>query len=216
MIIYDDLVALDNNLSFLKIYDGIRPYYGGAQQWFRDVTLRKVGCSIVAATNITAYIAAKVKDTALFDYEDMSKDNFLKHMESIAEFIHPDAVQGVTSEKYFAEKTVEFAKSRGRLLFPNIITTKDEFPKIVEFIERALKEDKPIAMLMLKNEVLREFDWHWMTITKLFKDTSAMYVHISTWGESRVLRLEDFYKYSSHGALVYFDEIKYKNIQSQN
>lgn len=61
MVLCDEIFALNNSIDFLKIYDGKRPYYGGTQSWFQNHALRKVGCSIVAAANITAYIAKKLK-----------------------------------------------------------------------------------------------------------------------------------------------------------
>ena len=120
-------IILKNN--FLKIYDGKRPYYGGAQKWFNCDDLKKAGCSIVAAANITAYYAITIKNKNIYNYEDMSKSNFLNHMESIAKYIYPDPSKGVISIIYFNDR----------------------------------------------------------------------------WGERRIFTLEDFYKFSSFGALSYFD-----------
>ena len=90
MVLGDDIFSLKNSVDFLKIYDGKGPYYGGTQSWFKNNALRKTGCSIVAAANITAYMAKEMKNKILYNYDDMSKENFLDRMESVAEFIHPD------------------------------------------------------------------------------------------------------------------------------
>lgn len=195
--------------DFIKIYDGRRPYYGGNQIWFKDSSLRKAGCSVVAAANITAYLSLTMRNKNLYDYENMTKDNFTKHMESIAEFICPDEINGVTSVYYFNEKVREFAESKGVMIKPHTITTENDFEGIKNFIKTALKENKPVALLMLKNEVLKEFDWHWMTITRLFENMDKNYIDFSTWGERRIFTLEDFYKYSSFGALSYFDILQF-------
>ncbi|MBE6062044.1 MAG: hypothetical protein E7207_00455 [Clostridium butyricum] len=207
MVLYDDIFALNNSVDFLKIYDGKRTYYGGTQSWFKNCALRKVGCSIVAAANITAYIAKKMKNEILYDYGNMSKENFLDHMESIAEFIHPDVEKGVISASYFAIEVIRFAMDRGVNMQAHMITTEDNFDNIRLFVEEGLSKDQPIALLMLKNDILKDFDWHWMTVTKLFKNIDKSYVHFSTWGERRIFTLEDFYKYSSFGALTYFEII---------
>lgn len=201
---YDNLVALSNYISFLKIHDGKRIYYGGAQKWFKCTELRKAGCSIVAAANITAYTAIANKNKALYNYSDMSKDNFLKHMEEISNFLHPDEQNGVTSISYFNDKVIEFFRYKKVNMKAYTITTEDYFESLKAFIKKALREDTPVALLMLENKILKEFDWHWMTITKLYESVDKTYIDISTWGERRIFTLEDFYKYSSIGALSYF------------
>lgn len=208
MVLCDDTFALNNSVDFLKIYDGKRPYYGGNQSWFKNQALRKAGCSIVAAANITAYIAKKLKNQILYDYEDMSKENFLDHMESVAKFIHPDVKKGVTSVSYFKNEVIKFAKDKGVTIQARMITTEDNFDNIRLFVEEGLSKDQPIALLMLENDILKEFDWHWVTVTKLFRYMDKSYVDFSTWGERRIFTLEDFYKYSSFGALTYFEVIK--------
>lgn len=205
MVLCDDLVALNNYANFLKIHDGKSVYYGGAQKWFKCSNLKKAGCSVVAAANITAYTAIAIENKILYNYDDMSKDNFLKHMEGIARFIQPDAVKGVTSVSYFNDKVIEFFNDKSVIMKAYAITTEDSFANVKDFIRKALGKDRPVALLMLENRVLKEFDWHWMTVTKLFENIDKTYIDISTWGERRIFTLEDFYKYSSTGALSYFD-----------
>lgn len=196
-------IILKNN--FLKIYDGKRPYYGGAQKWFNCDDLKKAGCSIVAAANITAYYAIAIKNKNIYNYEDMSKSNFLNHMESIAEYIHPDPSKGVISINYFNDRVIEFFKDKDVKAESHAMTTKYNFKELKNFIKIALTNNKPVALLMLENNVLKEFDWHWMTVTKLFENGDKTYLDFSTWGERRIFTLEDFYKFSSFGALSYFD-----------
>lgn len=138
----------------------------------------------------------------------MSKENFLDHMESVAKFIHPDVKKGVTSVSYFNNEVIKFAKDKGVTIQARMITTEDDFDNIRLFVEEGLSKDQPIALLMLENDILKEFDWHWMTVTKLFKNMDKYYVDFSTWGERRIFTLEDFYKYSSFGALTYFEVVK--------
>lgn len=202
----NELISLKDSIDFLKIYDGKRSYYGGTQSWFRDNNLRKVGCSIVAAANISAYIAKNMKNKILYNYEDMSKDNFLEHMESISKFIHPDEEKGVTSISYFDNEVQAFFKHRGVIMKADMITTEDDFVNVKYFIKEALSKNKPVALLMLRNDVLKEFDWHWMTVTRIFENEHKTYIDFSTWGERRIFTLEDYYKYSSFGALSYFED----------
>lgn len=196
-------IFLRNN--FFKIYDGKSTYYGGTQNWFVCNDLKRVGCSIVAAANIIAYYAIILKNKNIYNYEDMSKINFINHMKRIAEYIHPNVLTGVTSINYFNNKVIEFFYDKNIKAKSHKITTKNNFNDIKDFVKIALTQNKPLALLMLKNTVLEEFDWHWMTITKIFENGDKTYVDFSTWGERRIFTLENFYNFSSFGALSYFD-----------
>ncbi|MDS0524638.1 hypothetical protein NNC19_03035 [Clostridium sp. SHJSY1] len=204
MVVCDDIVALKNSDEFLNISDGSKHYYGGDQGWFKEEVFKRVGCSTVAAANIAAYLS--LRDTnILYSYTDMNKDNFLKHMESLGKYVYPDETLGIISSLYFMDKFVDFARNRGIELKSNWITTEEDFDKIKDFLKCALRNDNPVALLMLKNRILKEFDWHWMTITRLFENENKTYLTVSTWGERRVITLEDFYIYSHYGTLTYFD-----------
>ena len=189
----------------MTVYDRKRKFYGGNQEWFHNEVLKKVGCSIVAAANITAYIAKSMNSTYLYNYKDMSLNSFIEHMEDISKYIIPDPLKGVTSVSYFNEKVLEFAKDRGVILRENYILNNNNFLETKEFIKKALMEDKPLALLMLNNSVLKEFEWHWVTITKLFEGKEKTYLNFSSWGERRVSTLEDIYEYSSFYSFSYFD-----------
>jgi hypothetical protein len=128
-------------------------------------------------------------------------------MESVAEYVYPDKDLGIISSLYFMDRFINFANSRGVKVKSNWITTEEDFDKIKDFIKVALLKDIPVALLMLKNRRLKEFDWHWMTIIKLFENENKTYLTVSTWGERRVITLEDFYIYSHYGTLTYFDVI---------
>ena len=204
MISCDEIVALKNSEDFIKIMDGKRHYYGGNQEWFSDMVYQRVGCSCVAAANITAYTAINKGKNTLYSYEDMSRVNFTKHMKDIGKFLCPDERIGMISTLNFMERVVDFAGSRFVKVKPHWITTEFDFEKIKDFIKEALKNNIPLTLLMLKNKKLEEFSWHWMTITKLFENEGKNYLSLSTWGENRVIALEDFYKYSHYGTLTYF------------
>lgn len=135
----------------------------------------------------------------------MSKNNFTSHMDAISNFLKPDPKSGVTSISYFNNKVLEFSESRGVKLKENFMTNNESFEKNKDFIKRALVKDKPLAFIMLNNNVLKEFEWHWMTVTKLFEIEDRTYLNFSSWGERRVFKLEDVYNYSSFCAFSYFD-----------
>lgn len=200
----EETVKLKEYEDFVKILDGRRVYYGGDQEWFEDKVYRRVGCATVSAANIMAYLSNKIEYSSLNKHKGFSKFDFINHMNELAKYIVPDPSIGIISALYFIEKVESFSKSRLISLNSKWISNVESFENICTFIKEALNKDMPIAMLMYKNEKLKDYDWHWMTITKYYRNNEHTYVKVSTWGECKIIRLEEFYKYSAYGALVYF------------
>lgn len=200
-----DVVALSSHENFINILDGKRHFYGGNQAWFKDEISKKVGCSIVVAADITCYLSKNRAMKGLYKYEDVNIDNYILHMEEISKYLKVNESFGVISTIYFINKIEEFAADKGIELKSSWISLISKYDNIVEFIKRALIKDIPVAMLMYKNPRLKEYDWHWMTITKIFIIEDKYYIKVATWGECKVFKLEDFYRYSAYGTLVYFN-----------
>lgn len=195
---------MENYDEFVKIKDGNRPYYGGNQSWYENETSKKVGCAAVAAANITAFISKNTSAKSLYKYKTFNKNEYIKHMEDVIRFVKPDKELGVISSVYFMDKVTKFALSRNVQLESQFVTIAESYEKINNFIKNSLKKNRPIALLMLRNKKLSEYDWHWVTVTKYYRNEYNTYLTISTWGEKKIISLYDFYNYSAYGTLVTF------------
>lgn len=204
MLYYKDKMTSSRDEKIIELTEGNRVFYGGNQTWFEDRVLKKVGCSIVAAANLIAYKALKENNEQLFTYKDTSKSNFLKLMDSIGKYIVPNENIGVISTLYFIDRMEKYFKDRKIEVNPKWITTEYDINQFEGFIYNELQKDKPILLMLLRNWKLREVDWHWMTITRIFKCNDVVYVNVSTWGEKRIIRLYDIYLYTSYGSLISF------------
>ena len=190
--------------KIIEITEGKKVFYGGNQKWFKNKVLQKVGCSIVAGANLIAYTALAEKNENLFPYKDSSKNNFVKLMNETAKYLKPDEEIGTISTLYFIQGMKKFFEDKHIKVDPQWITTEYEYEEFEKFIVNAVKEDKPVILMLLKNLKLSEFNWHWMTITRIFNCNDIVYVYVSTWGEKRVMRLYDLYLYSYYGSLICF------------
>lgn len=204
MLMCKEKMTASRSEKIIEITEGNRVFYGGNQEWFKDKALKKVGCSIVAASNLIAYKALKDNNEKLFAFKDKSKKNFLKLMDSVGEYLVPDERIGVISTLYFIDRMKNYFEDKDVKVNPKWITTEYDFEEFESFIYSELKKDKPLLLMMLRNLKLREVDWHWMTITRMFKCNDILYVNVSTWGEKRVVRLCDLYLYSSYASLISF------------
>ena len=200
----DQYTSLKNYEEFIKIMDGNRPYYGGDQGWFLDKKNRKYGCAAVVGANITAYLSEHNGNERLYPYDDFSIKSYINHMEEVVKYIEPVEKVGILRVSQFKDGVENYAKSRGVSLKGRIMVFENGYSNIYNFIKESLESDTPVGMLILRNDVIKEFDYHWMTITKLYKNQFDVYVSVSSWGEKRLLKLKDIYNYSSYGSLVSF------------
>jgi len=208
------IITLKNSDKFVEIWDKNRNFYGGNQNWFPNIIQRKGACGTVAAANITAYTASQNKRySALYPYEDFSKENFLSHMLDIYKYLYPlsipftDIPLGIWSTRKLKRGLEKFANHKNITL--KGVEFNSEFNKdnIVKFIEKALKANSPVAMMIGLNSYLKnitvvqpngyswnqlEFKLHWVLITELLINNSVgkVLVKVSTWGGYAYLDLD--------------------------
>ena len=124
-------------------------------------------------------------------------------MNEIIKWTKPLEKVGILKPRDFIKGLYSFGENKGIKLDFGVKYFNTSYYEFCSFIKKALSENKPIAILMLRNTTLKEFDWHWMTITKYFRMGNKIDINVSTWGEKRNLDLEKVYKHSSYGALIY-------------
>ncbi|WP_455257677.1 hypothetical protein [Peptoniphilus asaccharolyticus] len=81
--------------------------------------------------------------------------------------------------------------------------TKDSF---ANYIKSGLRRDCPVAYLQYWNSNQSDYDWHWMTITKYFRNTTNgdRYIAVSTWGERHSLNFNALWDGNLACGVLYF------------
>lgn len=181
----------------LAISDNKTEYFGGNQYWYPKKTHQISGCGPTAAANLTAYLAIKFPDklgTLYCNSSPLNKTDFVSHMVEIRKFVKP-GFMGLTSVHQFCDNISDFAKSKNLVITPHIMTDEDaSMETAVSFITKALSGGYPVAILVLTHQVkaLRDYSWHWMTITDLYYDKykEQHFITVSTYGEKHEIHLE--------------------------
>ncbi len=181
----------------LVIHDLDNSYYGGNQYWFPKITHKLNGCGPIAAANITAYLSQAFPQRyyPLYPYRDtLLKEDFVKHMEEIRKYVIP-GIFGLTSVKQFSDNLLAFSYQKGISLDPYILyDDAADIEEAITFISQALSQRLPVAILVLKHSVkeLKDYTWHWMTITglKLDPTDNNYYISVSTYGQRREINLK--------------------------
>jgi hypothetical protein len=202
---------LDKAGDFIEVIDSNKRYYGGDQAWFkkafedkRDNIGQNGGCGTVAASNITAYLSGCSKYKGLYAYSDFSKENYIKHMKEMYNYVTPHHIGsrplGVWPIRYLGSKVEKFAKDRGVDLKPVYRDSEFNYENTTDYIKCGLKSNSPVAMLIGINNKLVNIPWktsdsdgytsqsfklHWVTVTELYINKTSpelSYVKVSSWG----------------------------------
>ncbi|MBW5447632.1 hypothetical protein GE107_16360 [Cohnella sp. CFH 77786] len=162
--------------------------YGGDQGWYSTGTKQDRGCGPVAAANITNYLA-KIKDSAkygkLYVGNTTSKTDFVAHMDTLYSYVDP-GMFGEVSGPDFTSDVERFAKDRGVTLTGVRSSASFTLDNVANYIKAGLSINSPVATLNTKKWSDYEYEWHWMTITKYFRDSNDnRWIAVSTWGQRR-------------------------------
>lgn len=204
-----------SNLDILKIYDDKddKTYYGCDQEWYSKKWQRLSGCGPTVATNIIFYLFHK-EDAFSFDNSFSSKAQWISLMEEIWQYVTP-TIRGIPNTKLFYNGMVKYSEAKGiKIVYNYCDIPKDRncrpaFQDVLNFIERGLEKDTPIAFLNLCNGDEKKLDeWHWVTIVDLeyAEDGSSAFVSILDAGLILKVDLVLWYETTKQGGGFVFVE----------
>lgn len=157
--------ALTAGEHFLQITGEGCVWYGGDQAWFGFTVGKYGGCGTVAAANITAYLAcAHEQFAALYAPENLEKDGYCTHMNTLYEWVRPWKLPfvdrncpawrgfgwtlGVWPMARLMRGVERYARTRGVRIRGRKISSRRSMGELTEFIRESLRRDCPVAMLI--------------------------------------------------------------------
>ncbi|WP_258530628.1 C39 family peptidase [Paenibacillus taichungensis] len=177
-----------NQSMFVPVQDGSGYSYGGNQNWYSQNTHKERGCGPVAAANITNYLAKITNPTVygnLYSGNTTSKQDFLAHMDKMYDYVSP-GILGKISVSGFASAVESYAKDKKVNLSRVTDNSAFTLDNTAAYIKAGLNLNSPVATLNLSKFDDYEYEWHWMTITKYYRDTTdSRWIAVSTWGQRR-------------------------------
>ncbi|MFS0860001.1 hypothetical protein [Paenibacillus taichungensis] len=177
-----------NQSMFVPVQDGSGYSYGGNQNWYSQNTHKERGCGPVAAANITNYLAKITNPSVystLYSGNTTSKQDFLAHMDKMYDYVSP-GILGKISVGGFASAVESYAKDKKVNLSRVTDNSAFTLDNTAAYIKAGLSLNSPVATLNLSKFDDYEYEWHWMTITKYYRDTTdSRWIAVSTWGQRR-------------------------------
>lgn len=212
--VWDMMTKSIANLNIFKVIDENtrETYYGCNQIWYTKKWQRLSGCGPSVASNIFFYLSQN-QSTLELEKSSNSKVNWLSLMEEMWKYVTP-SIRGVHKTKMFCEPMLAYTKSKGVNVeyrvcdVPKDKSQRPELKEILNFLEKALGEDAPVAFLNLCNGEEKNLDrWHWVTIISLesAEDGSDAFVNILDGGQIKRIDLALWYNTTTlGGGFVYF------------
>lgn len=178
-------------------------FYGCDQDWYTTKWQRVSGCGPTVATNMVLYIFQK-KFSTRAEYVEMMRD--------VRKYVTP-TIGGVNRTSMFYRGLARcFSNNKYNMSYRYLNVPRKAhrptFEQITEFINFALKNDRPIAFLNLHNgKVVNLESWHWTLIVESHLDhqNDHTMVTILDNGEKKTIDLKQWYDNTANdGGFVYF------------
>lgn len=194
-------------ISDIQIIYGDELFYGPDQHWYKKKWDALSGCGPTTAAIVTAHMAQNIDSCkALYAYDfPMDSETFLKHMDSIHNFVKPGA-KGLTDPHFFGSKTVVYAASKSVKIDYKVMDRSYDFETVFGEIKGVIDKGILPSLLILRNphKELDDFTWHWMPITGYIEGTTK--IIIATYGKRHILEFSKVWEQGKlHSAdIVYF------------
>ncbi len=171
----------DRRFGGLVADDRYNTYYGGNQSWFKESSKRNAGCGTVAVANIMAYYDKFLGYGKLYTPYNNSTSDFLTHMYEVERYVPANNLIGIPLKRDLAIYMERYMKSKGYSGYTNFKDFSSSYSSDKLTLRNVMSNNKPVAFLQIYNDYYDDFDYHWMTITKYFENSTTSYIALSTW-----------------------------------
>lgn len=177
-----------NEIVGIEIIGDKQTFYGPDQYWYKRRLDALSGCGPTTAAITMAYLAQSIAGCqALYPYKyPMNKYEFVQYMESVRLVIKP-RFGGLTDVHLFGRRCEEYAATKNVSIKYQVMDRNINWQKAFEQCAQLLDNNIMPALLILRNphKTLKDFVWHWMSITGYIRDTSQ--IIIATYGKKHML-----------------------------
>lgn len=202
-----DEIYLSNYKNFVKVD---HRYYGGKQRWLYTQNLRRKfwadrSCGVVAVANTLIHMSSyNPSFKGIYEYMDLSKENFIKFTNDIYNHIKP-AIHGVHTLNKLNKGVQSFVRTKGFTINSKKMSRPQNTNSTVQFIRDGLMDDHPILILTW-NSKIKNLRYHWVTITGYYKTVEGKnFIITSNWGTKQIFSLDDWLENKSfYKGLIYF------------
>lgn len=183
-------------------------FYGGNQEWADHYMMRLGGCSTVCACDVCIYLAKKfptLKNLYPYDPFFVSKNDFMQFFKIMYKYVYP-GIMGLASLVKFEKKLHNYLITTDTSTHLTSFAGTNSVNEAKLWIKKKINQNLPIMYLNLshKDPELKDFDWHWFTVTGYNEIDTNFFIKTATYGEMYILNLAQLWDsgYEQKGGLV--------------
>lgn len=186
--------------------------YGGNQAWYPNFWRKQSGCGPTTAANQMAYLSqTREQYRSLYQQPTLLKKDYTKHMQQLFKHVTP-SMMGVNHINKLKDGVIDYASKTGVSLDAFTLSVEKDnlghrsMDDLIDFIQKGLSNDSPIAFLNLNSgKERRLYPWHWITITEATINNHTIIATASDEGRKKTFDLSLWYQTTPmHGGFVYF------------
>lgn len=193
---------IEKELNFPAVYaNGQVVGYGGNQEWFSENMKRKAGCGCTSGANLAAYYALNhpamggIYDGELKRFDQME---YVQAMDEMYNYMKPGFL-GYPYVRKFGKQFVKFCREHGIEAETRFCTRFHSTEEAFCFVRKSIDTGNPVALLILfhRAHVLKEDNWHWVTITGYLEDENnpeGSEVILSNCGERQTVKAHQLFE----------------------
>ncbi len=187
--------------------------YGGNQDWFRSLMMRKGGCAAETACDSSLYFTLRKGVGGLypFDKNRLTRAEYVDFAHEMEKYLWP-RISGVNRLELYIEGYGKYLRDRGvSRIGMKAFAGSEPYEKAEEALIRQIDAGCPVPTLILnhKDRALRDYVWHWFLLNGYDRQAGSgrLLVKAVTYSEYEWLDFERLWDtgYVMKGGLVLYD-----------
>lgn len=183
-------------------------YFGCNQEWYSTFWQRLSGCGPSVATTLLLYLVRSGQIEFAVSGTDQADCKLV--MDDIWTYITPTR-RGVNTSEIFCQGITRFAEDQEialaceRLVFSRFDEIRPTLEEAVDFIERGLDRDCPVAFLNLHHGKAKNLEsWHWVSIVSVDRDGAYDTVRVTIFDGDKADKIDfkTFYETTKKGGAL--------------
>ncbi len=193
--------------------------YGGNQDWFDTFMMRKGGCAVETACDMSIYLAMHKDVERVYPFSfgkvtAVTKENYVGFAYLMEPYLKP-RLSGIDSPELYIGGYNRYLEMHSVENIDMYIFRGDEpYEEAVNIVREQINAGYPIPTLILnhRNKALRDYEWHWFLINGYDESDDGFMVKAVTYGSWRWIDLKDMWDtgYSRKGGFVIYEILKDK------
>lgn len=187
--------------------------YGGNQDWFRSLMMRKGGCAAETACDSSLYFALHTGIEGVYPYDaaNLSKEEYIDFAHIMEKYLRP-RLSGVNRLDIFIDGYNGYLTDRGvKNIGMKEFSGSEPYEKAAAALTHQIDKGYPVPVLILnhRDKAMKDYVWHWFLINGYddMRGTDTLMIKAVTYSEFRWIDFKALWNTgcAAKGGLILFE-----------